>query len=421
MRVLFLSNFYPPLQTGGYTQLCHEVATGLQARGHTVRIITSRYGLEKSRGPEENVYRVLHLDGDLKYYQPKHFFTQWRRQQHDNLDCLQQVIDDFRPDILFVWGMWALSHALPALGEALMPGRTVYYLSDHWPVAVDMHTAYWNLPAQHWYMQWPKQMLRRLALAVLSGQAHTELRFENSICVSAALRANLAEQGLHVREARVIHGGADPERYPEPIARDFSRRPLRLLCAGRLSAQKGVHTAVEALAKLVEWGHSGRVTLSVMGSGHPAYERKVRDLAKQAHLEEHLEFLAPVAKDRFPDMLRAFDVLVFPSIYDEPFARTPQEAMLAGLIVVGTLTGGTSELLQDGANGLTFAAEDAEGLARQVLKLLGDPELCRTLSVNGRERVLEQFTLSKMIAKVEAYLFEVIHAAGSAQVAGNAH
>jgi glycosyltransferase involved in cell wall biosynthesis len=307
--------------------------------------------------------------------------------------------------------MWALSHTVPALGEALMPGRTVYYLSDHWPVAGDMHSAYWNLPAQHRYMHWPKQALRRIALALLARQAPAELKFEHSICASAALRANLASQGAAVGGARVIHGGTDPERYPEPIARDFSRRPLKLLCAGRLSPQKGVHTAVEALAKLVEWGQGGRVTLSVMGSGHPAYVSRVTDLAKQSQLDEHIQFLAPVAKEGFPDVLRSFDVLVFPSIYDEPFARTPQEAMLAGLVVIGTLTGGTSEILQDGWNGLTFAAEDGEGLARQVLRLLNDPELCGRLAVNGRETVLEQFTLPKMISRVEAYLLEVMHAA----------
>jgi glycosyltransferase involved in cell wall biosynthesis len=406
-----LSNFYPPVRSGGYTQLCQEVATGLQARGHTIGVITSCHELGKSRIREENVYRVLHLDGDLNYYRPKTFFTRWLRQQRENLHNLRMVLSKFRPDILVVWDMWALSHSVPALGAALMSGRTVYYLAGYWPIANDMHTTYWNLPPRRLYMRWPKRILRRVALGLLARQANTDLRLEHSICVSAALRDNLVAGGLHMRDARVIHCGTDPERFAQPIARDFSRRPLRLLCAGRLSEQKGVHTAVEASATLAKWGHAGRVTLTVMGSGHPEYESRVRDLVTQGNLEEHVDFLAPVSKDRFPDILSKFDILIFPSIYGEPFARTPLEAMLAGMVVVGTPTGGTNEILQDGRNALTFAAEDAEGLARQVLELLNDPELCQKLSVNGRETVLGQFTLPDMIAKVEEYLLEVSHAA----------
>ena len=41
MRLLFLSNFYPPHQLGGYEELCAEVAQGLRARGHTVAVLTS--------------------------------------------------------------------------------------------------------------------------------------------------------------------------------------------------------------------------------------------------------------------------------------------------------------------------------------------------------------------------------------------
>ncbi|TMC57253.1 MAG: glycosyl transferase family 1, partial [Chloroflexi bacterium] len=46
MRLLFLSNFYPPHHFGGYEELCAEVAEGLRARGHTVAVLTSRHGAQ---------------------------------------------------------------------------------------------------------------------------------------------------------------------------------------------------------------------------------------------------------------------------------------------------------------------------------------------------------------------------------------
>ena len=116
-------------------------------------MLTSRHERAKAPASEPNIYRLLHLEGDLAYYQPLHFFTQWKKQHRENLVFLEQIVKEFAPDLLFVWGMWALSKALPALAEQLLPGRVVYYLSDYWPSAIDMHTTYWQSPARRWPMR----------------------------------------------------------------------------------------------------------------------------------------------------------------------------------------------------------------------------------------------------------------------------
>jgi glycosyltransferase involved in cell wall biosynthesis len=83
-----------------------------------------------------------------------------------------------------------------------------------------------------------------------------------------------------------------------------------------------------------------------------------------------------------------------------------QEAMASGLVVVGTTTGGTLEILRDGETGLTFAPEDADGLAKQVARLITDPDLRCRLAQAGRQTVLENFTLDKMVKEIEAYLVD---------------
>jgi glycogen(starch) synthase len=107
-----------------------------------------------------------------------------------------------------------------------------------------------------------------------------------------------------------------------------------------------------------------------------------------------------------PSILQQFDILIFPSIYEEPLARMTQEAMASGLVVVGTTTGGTGEILSEGETGLTFAPEDEEGLADQVTRLITDPDLYCRLSQAGRQTVLENFTLDKMVNEIEAYLLD---------------
>ena len=406
MRILFLSNFFPPARPGGYTQWCHEVAERLAGRGHTIGVLTSSYELAKAPAGELNIFRLLHLEGDLNYYQPLHFFTKWKKQQRQNLLALEQTVKDFAPDLIFVWGMWALSKALPALAEGLLPGRVVYYLSDYWPSALDMHTAYWQSPPRRGPMQTPKRVLRKVAMSMLANGGHPDLKFEQVICVSARVRDLLVEAGLPIQHARIIHGGTAVERFPGVRKRDFGSGHLKLLYAGQLVQHKGVHTAIEAVARLVNRQRLDQISLTLVGSGHPDYEAFLRELVEREGLRDFVTFHKPVSKEDMPAILQQFDVLIFPSIYEEPLARMTQEAMASGLVVVGTTTGGTKEILRDGETGLTFAPGDADGLTEQVTRLIFDRDLCCRLSEAGRQTVLENFTLDKMVNDIEAYLVE---------------
>lgn len=406
MRILFLSNFYPPARPGGYTQWCHEVSQRLAAHGHTIGVLTSSYERAKAPAGEQNIFRILTLEGDLAYYQPFHFFTRWKKEHRENLALLERTVQTFSPDLIFVWGMWALSKALPSLAEQLLPGRVVYYLSDYWPAALDMHTSYWQSPARRWPMQVLKGILSKGAMSMLAREVRADLKFEHVICVSARVRDLLVEAGLPIRHARIIHGGTDVDRFRNVRKRDDRPGPLKLLYAGQLVRHKGVHTAIEAMARLVNQHRIDSITLTLFGSGHPDYEALLRDLVKREGLQESVTFHEPVSKDEMPALLQQFDVLIFPSIYEEPLARMTQEAMASGLVVIGTTTGGTKELLRHGETGLTFAPGDAGNLAEQVTRLIASPDLRCHLARAGRQTVIENFTLDKMVKDIEAYLNE---------------
>jgi glycogen synthase len=409
MRILFLSNFYPPARPGGYTQWCHEVAERLARRGHTIGVLTSRHERTKAPASEPDVYRLLHLEGDLNYYQPLHFFTQWKKENQENLVFLDEVVKKFSPDLIFIWGMWALSKSLPARAEQLLPGRVVYYLSDYWTSALDMHTTYWRSPAQRWPLQIAKRVLGKVALSMIAKESQPDLQLQHVICVSARVRDLLVEAGLPIQQARIIHGGTDVERFLNVRARDYLSGPLKLLYAGQLVQHKGVHTAIKAVAKLVKERGVGQIHLTLVGSGHPDYETFLHNLVEKDDLCEYVTFHTPVSKEEMSTILQQFDVLIFPSIYEEPLARMTQEAMVSGLVVIGTTTGGTKEILREGETGLTFAPDDADGLAEQIGRLIANPSLCHRLAQTGRQTVLENFTLDRMVNEIEVYLHQVIN------------
>ncbi len=158
------------------------------------------------------------------------------------------------------------------------------------------------------------------------------------------------------------------------------------------------------MARLVNSKGMDKITLTLVGSGHPDYEMFLRELVEREHLQNYVTFLDPVSKEKMTEILQQFDVLIFPSIYEEPLARITQEAMASGLVVIGTTTGGTKEILRDGETGLTFAPEDADGLAEHVTRLSLDPDLCSRLAQAGSQAVLENFTLDKMVKEIEIFL-----------------
>ena len=78
MRILFISNHYPPCDSGGWEQNCQEMVERLQARGHSCHVLTSRYGVCGRVQAEEGVTRSLHLEADAHYYRPVDFFLKRR-------------------------------------------------------------------------------------------------------------------------------------------------------------------------------------------------------------------------------------------------------------------------------------------------------------------------------------------------------
>lgn len=412
MRILFLSNFYPPIRAGGYGQLCEEVAKELRSRNHDVRILTSCYQQEMAPTSEEGVLRRLHLEGNLFYYRPIDFFFNWKRRQRQNLQMLRQIMSEFVPDLTVVWGMWALSKAIPALAEELMPFRVIYYLADYWPTELDMHRTYWYRPARHRFMHIPKRVLGRLATSILDSEHIPSLQFRHVLTVSAALRNILVSRGLPIDHARVIHNGIAAKEFLTPPKTLSSRsttdqEQLKLLYAGQIVPHKGVHSVIAAMDLLVNEYGLDRVFLTILGSGHPDYEASLRAQVKTRHLNDHVSFRKPVARKEMPTILHQFDALVFPSIYPEPLARITQEAMAAGLVVIGTTTGGTKELLVDGLNGLAFGAEDVTELAAQIARIRLDPDLRDCLATAARNTIIEHFTLERMVNDFEDYLYNV--------------
>jgi glycogen(starch) synthase len=412
MRILFLTNFYPPHELGGQGQSCQQVVEGLRKRGHATLVLTSMHGTNNLPSDEFGIHRWLYLEMDLVPRQHGLvFFTKRKVREQLSLDRLEALVDQFNPDIIFIWGMWNLPRSLPALAEARCPGKVVYRFAEYWPTLPSQHEMYWRTPGRNLLSRLPKKLLGRIALYVLARENHhIPLRFEHAICVSSATRRILVDAGIPIAAARIIHTGIDTQKYiyrPTQHHSDDSRQTTRLLYAGRLAADKGVETAINAMHELISERGLENLRLDIAGSGSTDYEDHLRFLVAKANLEDYISFLGWVPPKEMPGMLQNHEILVVPSVWPEPLSRMILEGMISGLVVVATRTGGSPEVIKSGENGLLFASGDAKDMARKVVALSADPELRRKLARVGQQTVRERFNYIKMLDEIEAYLQEV--------------
>jgi glycosyltransferase involved in cell wall biosynthesis len=145
---------------------------------------------------------------------------------------------------------------------------------------------------------------------------------------------------LVTRSEVIYNGVAGPER--QVAARASLDSPLRITYVGRLSPRKGVDVAIAALGILTERGIDAR--LDLVGSVFPSYEwyeDQLRQQIAELGLEDRVQFHG--FQSSVWDLVAAGDVVVVPSIADEPFGDTAVEAVLSGRTVIASATSGLLE------------------------------------------------------------------------------
>ncbi|MGB6059977.1 MAG: glycosyltransferase family 4 protein [Microthrixaceae bacterium] len=169
------------------------------------------------------------------------------------------------------------------------------------------------------------------------------------------------------------------EVIPNPVAGPPVGTPARvdltggvnLLFIGRLSPRKGPDVAIRSLAILRGNGIDAR--LSLLGSvfeGYEWFEKDLRDQVGRLRLTDHVLFLG-FAEDVWSTVKEA-DIVVVPSVADEPFGNTAVEAVLAARPVVASASGGLIEAIRGYASARSATPGSAEELADAVANLIAN-------------------------------------------------
>lgn len=409
MRILVISNLYPPYFKGGDELICEETVEGLQKRGHDIRVLTSTYGITKPV-IENNIYRFLSFRASP--------WQDWRgrlsflHREIKEIRLLERLVKEERPHMLFIWGGVGLSKLLLLMAENLgIPA--VYCIGGAWITK--------NWENDNWFRFWEdktskkwerifKIFLKR-CLIIFHGASGTFIENRKFALKYAFFNSHYTknqhlEAGFSPDYSEVIYLGVS-QKFLQGESRKSESGTIRLLYSGRLHSQKGVHTAIKAMAKLINESNIRGISLDIVGKDDLEYEEGLKKCVEKERIAEYINFCGQVPRSSMPGIYKQHDILIFPSIIEEGFGVVGIEAMACGLPVIGTATGGSKEFLKDGVNALVFPPDDPEALANQIRRLIEDESLRLRLAKAGQRLVQEKFSFEETIERMENLLKKV--------------
>jgi glycosyltransferase involved in cell wall biosynthesis len=172
---------------------------------------------------------------------------------------------------------------------------------------------------------------------------------------------------------------------------------------GRLEERKGVLDLALAWHRVSVAAPAAH--LLIAGTG--PLEGQLREALHGAPRVHWLGFRTDV-----PNLLNALDLAVVPSHF-EGFGLSALEAMAAGLPVVAARASSLPELVADGVHGRLVEPHAADCLAAAILELVDDPGARRRMGRAGREHVLREYTVERMLDRHEELLARIARRRGT--------
>lgn len=379
LRIAMVTEYaYPVL--GGVPEHVHNLSRELAARGHTVRVVTSRAPLGTRR-------RARAIDAENRL---RHGYETAR------MGWSMPVVSN--GSIARVSVGLGLKHRV---ARALRGAHVVHAQGMAPPTlclfALRASRAPVNVGTFHTYFEGGHWAYRMFFSYVRSTIARTDRLIAVSEACITALRPYFDQP------FEVIPNGVDCDLYhPLPAGTARPAGPPRILFMGRFDPRNGLDTLLEAARILQDEGRE--FVVQVVGDGplRPKYHR----LARRLGIWDRVEWLGLLDKER-PRLYREATVFAAPCVLAS-FGVVLIEAMASGTPVVCADNVGFRQVIRDGVPGRFVPPHDAAAMAAGIGELLDDPARREEWAERGRRLVVERYSWPSVTDRVEALYRDVL-------------
>jgi len=377
LKILVVNNLYPPQVVGGYERAIADYAKLLHDRGHQVLVITSNTehlptGYKKADSDPQTVRRCLSLWGTWTELGAQPFYpAHVAAIAVQNYKTLEEVLRSFQPDVCLTGNADFLGS--PILEQILAAG----------------------IPIAHYVMNSQPGYSHDLA---------PQSSLYRYITVSNWIRENLQKQGYPTETAQTIYPGAEIEEFYQ--AELPPRDRLRIVYASLVMHYKGPDVLIEALYLL----HNADIDFTATiagGSLNPSFVQELQEFVESEGLQDKIHFAGLLSRQELQQLYKTHNIWVLPSRFQEPFSIGLIEAMVAGLTIVASNTGGSPEAVKHGETGLIFESENPMDLADQLSYLWMNPAEWEDMVRKGQERALSELSRTRTMDRLESVLYEL--------------
>ena len=378
MKILVISNLYPPETIGGYEIQCSQAVDQLRARGHEVLVLTS---IPYSVPPQRLGYvlRVLRTPDVYSADRVELRSPYWELESNlinpDNVYLLLDVIGDFGPDVCYLWNLVALGGAgiVGALEYIELPW--VWHLGDSVPAMLC------NFEGQ----------LLEMAKAIAPQLSGRFLACSQTVVDKTEMIVSLAGK-MRIVPNWIMHSTG---RLDRTFGND---KCLKLIHAGRLSAEKGSFMLVE-VAQLLQL--NGRdFSLDLVGDGET---EALRGMITEYHLEDRVRLVGRLSQEMLRERLSRADLFLFPTFAEDSMPLAPLEAASVGCVPVLPLLSGISEWLVDRVDCIK-SERSASAFADAIQQVMDGKIDLEAIAKRAARVVHDQFRIDKILPTVESEL-----------------
>jgi len=396
MKLLFISTLYSPNQVGGAEKIVQILAEALAQAGHECAVASTRAapGLESCvvngvRAHYIGLRNVYWPYGDMTpaaYLKPVwHLLNRYNAAMGREI---ARILDQERPDVVNTHGLTGFS-----------PSAWVAARERGIPVLHTLHDYSLMCPKASMFRAGANCAQQCRDCRALTRPAARESRHVQAVVsVSSYTLARHLDHGYFAgaRIKRVIHNGLSGVLHPPAPDAARGRLPLRLGFVGRLVQPKGIEELVRVMRDIDPL----TCELVVAGKGTETDEQRLRELAPQ-----HVRFVGFVNPE---ELYRCIDVLVVPSLWQDPLPTTAIEAARHGVPAIVANRGGLPDIVLDGRTGQVYQAGEVGALREAIAQFIRNPARAAGMAPQVLERA-EHFSVDRMEAEYME-VFSELHA-----------
>ncbi len=406
MRILFITDWFPPYSTGGAEQIVFNLVNGFKVKGYEVLVISTVQDQSRVENGKDGIYRIYVSDYHPRWKAYRSLFNPLAVKK------VKKIIRETKPDIIHAHNLHyyssysVLKIAKKYCSKVFLTAHDVQLF--HYGKLIEfIDQANLAVPQAFNYRVSIWQQLKRYQKrynpfrnAIIK---HYLKYIDKIFAVSVALKDALNQNGIS--NVAVVHNGINLQDWQvdnkavEQFKNKYNILNKKVVFfGGRLSSLKGGREIIKAM-KMVTSSFPQAVLL-VVGRK----DKYLQEISKFAQTEG----VSLINTDWLSgkELAAAYwssEVVVVPSVCFDSFPTVNLEAMACHRPVIATCFGGSRELVIDGQTGFIANPLDIKTMAEKIKIIITNQDLAKRLGNNGFARVKDHFTVEQQVAKLSQF------------------